>query len=59
MDKTWNVKMYNISILYSGNFSQVLHSCNFRTSLVSAFWYHNYPQYNLENGLFDLDKTWT
>ncbi len=50
LDKTWNVKIYNISMLYSGNFSQMLYCCDFRTSLVSSFWCHNCPHYNLENG---------
>ncbi len=38
LDKTWNVKIYKISILYWDNFFRVLYSCDFRTSLVSAFW---------------------
>ncbi len=42
MNKTWNVKIYNISILYLGNLFQVLYSCNFRMSLVSAFWCQNW-----------------
>ncbi len=32
--------------------------CDFRTRLASAFWCKNSLQYNLENGFFDLDKTW-
>ncbi len=58
MDKTWNIKIYNILILYWDNVFQVLYSCDFRTPLTSAFWCKNYSQYNLENGFFDLDKTW-
>ncbi len=58
LDKTWNVKIYKISILYWNNFSHVLYSSEFWTSLVSAFWCQNCPHYNLENDLFDLDKTW-
>ncbi len=56
LDKTWNVKIYNISILYRDNFFQVFYSCDFRTHLASAFWCKNCLQYNLENGFFDLDK---
>ncbi len=58
LDKTWNVKIYKISILSWDEFFHFLYSCKFRTSLVSAFWCQNCPHYNLENDLFDLDKTW-
>ncbi len=58
LDKTWNVKIYKNSILYWDNFFHVLYFCKYRTSLVSAFWYQNCPHYNLENDLFDPDKTW-
>ncbi len=53
MDKTWNVKIYNISILYW----KFLYSYNFRSPFASAFGSQNYLHYNLENYLFDLDKT--
>ncbi len=56
-DKTWNIKIYKISILYWDNVFHVLYSCEFRTSLVSAIWRQNCPHYNLENDLLDMDKT--
>ncbi len=36
LDKTWNVKIYNISILCWDNFFQVLYPCNFRMPLAYA-----------------------
>ncbi len=36
-DKTWNVKIYNISILYWDNFFHILCWCKFKMPLVSAF----------------------
>ncbi len=39
-------------------FFQVMYSCDFSIPLASPFWCKNCLQYNLENGFFDLDKTW-
>ncbi len=52
MDKTWNVKICNISILYWNNVFHVLYSCDFRMHLVSAFWCQNCLHCYLHNGLF-------
>ncbi len=56
LDKTWNVNIYKISILYCHNFFYVLYSCEFRMSFVSAFWCQNCPHYNLENNLLTWRK---
>ncbi len=53
------VNIYNGAFLSIKDlfFFQVLYSCDFRTPLVSAFWWRNCPHYNLENGLLDLEIT--
>ncbi len=62
LQKTWikpGMLRYTTFQYYIENFFfQVLYFCDFREPLVSAFWCKNYLQYNLENGFFDLDKTW-
>ncbi len=45
MDKTCTVQIYNILILYWEFLFQYLYFCNFKTPLVSAFWWHNCPHY--------------
>ncbi len=57
MVKMLTVKIYNISILYWDKFFQVLYASDFWVSLASAFWCQNCLHYNLENGIFDLEKT--
>ncbi len=57
MDKTWNFKIYKISILYRDKFFKVLYSYNFRMPLASSFLCQNCLHYNLENGLVDLEIT--
>ncbi len=56
MDKTWNVKIYNISIetIFSRFCTPVILECLWRLPLGAK----HCSQYNLESGFFDLNKTW-
>ncbi len=49
----YTIFQYYIETIFSKFFY-----CEFRTPLASAFWGKNCSQFNLENGFFDLDKTW-